>query len=904
MSTFKKVLALTLALAMVLSVSAFAGYKADTYKDATSIDADCKEAVELMYALEIMKGDNNGNFNPEATITRAEIAKMIYVVLNYGNDDLAVNYKGGKFFSDVEAGAWYEGYVNFCATIKLVQGRPDGTFGPNDPVTTAEAAKMLLTAIGYSAADRGYTGANWAGNVLSDAYIVGLLKGYDYATTGYAPRQWVAVMFENALLNAQTYNTMFPVITGGLLTSTSTSYATLTMGEKYFDLAEVTTYLTGTDTAEVEKGHKAKDGYLNFNDKVTIKSKELGLADLGQEFRVIYAKGDDNIAYSIRNTGKSVVAEDEVKDVTYELAYATSGNNDSNKYVFTVGDLTGKMNDTTINVFDVVKGNDDCAAKNLKTVVDNGKYVNDVVRAIDKDADGDIDYVIYTEVDYAEITKVATSKKYGDYVKALKADGETYLVHNTTEGTNLYVASVILTDDDLAKGDIVKYTWNNDKSKYNFEVLPVDEALELDTRKMSKNIYSFAGTEYNLANNAYTFAAVEAELDAVGVVGDDFDVIFDGDLIVWAALTDDNYKSMDDVNANLAVLIKADVRNAADDNSKQVKLLTIDGEQAWYAYDVAGAVEANKKNASVLKWSALMDEIRVDTDTVKDADWDQLVIVHTNDDGEVYLEKIPAGDDLNLPTELVDTVTDKVAQLKVKEGTAKFDGIKLAEDNKFFAKIEDEYCVITVADLTDGTYSGVDAQSLVEIGTRFDTIVGGYYIIDEADPTTASGYMFIVDTDLKETADGSTILVKFDTNEEAELSLTGVTEEFCYYYKYDGAKKYTTEFKWAEKATPAADDEGTLWIAKNNYIDYSEFDTIAVKTIVRERMEKDGTWETREVTYDFLTADEMAALAAEYYAADETYSVSYTTYTNKVSDKDNHCLFIEIAVDMIENQYN
>jgi hypothetical protein len=33
MSTFKKVLALTLALAMVLSVSVFAGYKADTYKD-------------------------------------------------------------------------------------------------------------------------------------------------------------------------------------------------------------------------------------------------------------------------------------------------------------------------------------------------------------------------------------------------------------------------------------------------------------------------------------------------------------------------------------------------------------------------------------------------------------------------------------------------------------------------------------------------------------------------------------------------------------------------------------------------------------------------------------------------------------------------------------------------------
>ena len=82
MSTFKKLLALTLALAMVLSVSAFAGYKADTYKDAAGIDEDCEDAIELMYALDIMKGDANGNFNPTATIKRAEIAKMIASTLS------------------------------------------------------------------------------------------------------------------------------------------------------------------------------------------------------------------------------------------------------------------------------------------------------------------------------------------------------------------------------------------------------------------------------------------------------------------------------------------------------------------------------------------------------------------------------------------------------------------------------------------------------------------------------------------------------------------------------------------------------------------------------------------------------------------------------------------------------
>ena len=147
MSTLKKVLALTLALAMILSVSAFAGsYKADTYKDAASIDKDCEDSIELLYALDIMQGDAQGNFRPNDTITRAEVAKMIYVIKNYGKDDKAVTYQDAKIFSDVPATAWYAGYVNYCGVTKLIQGRGNGTFGPNDPVTTAAAAKMLLTA--------------------------------------------------------------------------------------------------------------------------------------------------------------------------------------------------------------------------------------------------------------------------------------------------------------------------------------------------------------------------------------------------------------------------------------------------------------------------------------------------------------------------------------------------------------------------------------------------------------------------------------------------------------------------------------------------------------------------------------------------------------------------------------
>lgn len=265
----KKLLALTLALAMVLSVSAFAGYKADTYADADKIAAGCEDAIELLYALDIMKGDGK-NFNPEASVTRAEMAKMIYVILNYGEDDKAVTYTGGKFFSDVPAGIWYEGYVNYAAATKLVQGRPDGTFGPMDPVTTAEAAKMLLTAIGYSAEARGYTGANWDKNVLADAAILKMLDGYKANVNTYAPRQWVAVMIANSL-ECLTYTTMAPTFSG-LLTSGVDDGVDTMMG-KYLGAEVVKGYLTGINGYTIlEDGKTCDSGEVVFDDETVVEA--------------------------------------------------------------------------------------------------------------------------------------------------------------------------------------------------------------------------------------------------------------------------------------------------------------------------------------------------------------------------------------------------------------------------------------------------------------------------------------------------------------------------------------------------------------------------------------------------------------------------------------------------------
>ena len=451
MSNIKKLLALVLALTMVLSVSAFAGYTVAPYGDAEKVNEDCEVAVQLLYSLDIMKGDDKGNFNPEATITRAEMAKIIYVILNKGEDDLAVNYKGGKIFSDVAVGSWYEGYVNYMAMTKLVQGRPDGTFAPNAPITTAEAAKMLLTAIGYSAENRGYVGAGWDKQVLSDAAIIGLLKDYNYNTTGYAPRQWVAVMVKNALTDALTYSTIAPVIFNGLLTGTNAGYEYVTMGQKYFGLYKWSGVIVANEYADLNDATTLSSGrtQVDVDEKgaadITFKNWSSDLTDIG-ESRWGYACGT-NVMY-VGDTGDNT---------TFSTGAATEI---VKKYIDGI-----KLNDSTEYFTNF--GDADGVKEGYETA--NGEWL----KVIDNDDDGYAEYVFVTEFEMTEVTKVAK-------------DDTVFLANG--KKSDEYAMS-----EDVAAGDVVIYTKIDD-----VEYVEIAATFEGDVDKYTykTNILTVEGEDY------------------------------------------------------------------------------------------------------------------------------------------------------------------------------------------------------------------------------------------------------------------------------------------------------------------------------------------------------------------------------------------------------------------------
>ena len=74
MRNLKKILALVLALVMSMSLMA----TANAFTDDANVDATYDEAVTVLSNLKVFQGYDDGSFQPKGSITRAEVAAIIY----------------------------------------------------------------------------------------------------------------------------------------------------------------------------------------------------------------------------------------------------------------------------------------------------------------------------------------------------------------------------------------------------------------------------------------------------------------------------------------------------------------------------------------------------------------------------------------------------------------------------------------------------------------------------------------------------------------------------------------------------------------------------------------------------------------------------------------------------------
>lgn len=98
-----------------------------------------EDAINYVQMQGIVEGAGDGNYYPDQNLNRAEFTKII--VLSIVSD----NPQGSYCFPDVTT-EWYAPYVCTAYYNDILNGYPDGTFGPWNNVTYAEALKIVLNA--------------------------------------------------------------------------------------------------------------------------------------------------------------------------------------------------------------------------------------------------------------------------------------------------------------------------------------------------------------------------------------------------------------------------------------------------------------------------------------------------------------------------------------------------------------------------------------------------------------------------------------------------------------------------------------------------------------------------------------------------------------------------------------
>ena len=94
-------------------------------------------AVQYAYDNGIMGGKSETIFAPEANLTRAEFATVLYSQ----SGKPAVTYR--PVFKDVEKGAWYSNPVLWAYDNSIVSGYANGNFGTSDNITREQLALMM-----------------------------------------------------------------------------------------------------------------------------------------------------------------------------------------------------------------------------------------------------------------------------------------------------------------------------------------------------------------------------------------------------------------------------------------------------------------------------------------------------------------------------------------------------------------------------------------------------------------------------------------------------------------------------------------------------------------------------------------------------------------------------------------
>ncbi|KXI47580.1 S-layer homology domain-containing protein [Bacillus pacificus] len=183
--SFNKLMAGTMTAAMVAGVVApvAASASENAFPDVQSGQWYTK-AINEMAAKKIISGMEDGTFGLGQDVTRAQVATFMVK---------AKDIKTGSTntpFTDINEKDWFAPYVSAAEANKIMAGLGDNKFGPNEKLTRAQMAQLLVNAYGFKAdANNKVTfndidGLSWATakSSIETLASLGLVTGYGDGT--------------------------------------------------------------------------------------------------------------------------------------------------------------------------------------------------------------------------------------------------------------------------------------------------------------------------------------------------------------------------------------------------------------------------------------------------------------------------------------------------------------------------------------------------------------------------------------------------------------------------------------------------------------------------------------------------------------------------------------------------
>ena len=625
MRNLKRALSLALAAIMLIGMMVVSAC-AVSYNDLTDKDQIVnKDAVSMLVSLGIIEGKPDGSYGPTENVDRAQMAKMLSVIMNKGVDNSALYQSVNSGLVDVNTN-WAKGHINYCYTTGIIAGRGNGKFDPSATVTALEAAKMLLVAVGYDPAIEGFEGADWAINVSVRADEQGIFEGFTKDLSAPLNRDDAALLIYNALdvEMIQSYTTNnYPIVYSDHRTILSDKYGVIKV-EGVVTANEWAILDDDTDTALQEGKTRIynPDGILSTT----------GNTAVAQDSSANVKTPVFNVSTPVDMLGKAVTMY--VKKTTIladSTVYGAPVVSDVNTVIETGEKVTGGDSKDDDSLAALLKGTGLATDKateyyhNYEEVAIDSADVDDIMNVkgaaltvIDNDNDGYVNYVISVEKSLTHVSGVSSKN-------------ETTTLYGLPGDDVIDNEDIVTTATDLTKGDVVLVVQYGGRT-YVEEPKTVTGEMELFNAKNkddNKNYIKVGGEEYKqdglevLSNinkdNPVKFLISECDDKANGVQFDaQYDFFLDdfGNIVAFREV--EGAPTQYDLALDSAYSINGLTTTG------QIKLLLADGTSKVYDVDMdatadrfedlANSDDNSTKDSAVETWfgSAITDDNSMD----------------------------------------------------------------------------------------------------------------------------------------------------------------------------------------------------------------------------------------------------------------------------------------------------